>query len=114
MLDVVQALEWIRDNIAHFGGDPSNVTIFGESGGGGKVGTLMCMPSAHGLQAGRLDQGILFSSISDFLCFFSVMQASGGGITDIFSHFQLFAGSSLPPERGEFPALPTKYLLISF
>ena len=49
MLDVVQALEWIRDNIAHFGGDPSNVTIFGESGGGGKVGTLMCMPSAHGL-----------------------------------------------------------------
>lgn len=49
MLDVVQALEWIRDNIAHFGGDPSNVTIFGESGGGGKVCTLMCMPSAHGL-----------------------------------------------------------------
>jgi len=49
MLDIVQALEWIRDNIAHFGGDPQNVTIFGESGGGGKVGTLMCMPSARGL-----------------------------------------------------------------
>ena len=49
MMDIVTALEWVRDNIASFGGDPSNVTIFGESGGGGKVGTLMCMPSAKGL-----------------------------------------------------------------
>jgi para-nitrobenzyl esterase len=49
MLDVVKALEWIKNNIGNFGGDPSNVTIFGESGGGGKVGTLMCMPSAKGL-----------------------------------------------------------------
>ena len=49
MLDAVQALDWVRDNIANFGGDPNNVTIFGESGGGGKVGTLMCMPKAKGL-----------------------------------------------------------------
>lgn len=49
MMDIVTALEWVRDNISAFGGDPSNVTIFGESGGGGKVGTLMCMPSAKGL-----------------------------------------------------------------
>ena len=49
MLDVVQALQWIQENIRQFGGDPSNVTIFGESGGGGKVGTLLCMPSARGL-----------------------------------------------------------------
>ena len=49
MLDAVQALEWVRDNIAQFGGDPNNVTIFGESGGGGKVGTLLCMPAAKGL-----------------------------------------------------------------
>jgi len=49
MLDIVKALEWINKNIENFGGDPSNVTIFGESGGGGKVGTLMCMPSAKGL-----------------------------------------------------------------
>ncbi len=49
MLDVVQALQWIQRNIRQFGGDPSNVTIFGESGGGGKVGTLLCMPAAQGL-----------------------------------------------------------------
>ena len=49
MLDVVQALQWVRDNIAKFGGDPNNVTIFGESGGGGKVGTLLNMPPAKGL-----------------------------------------------------------------
>jgi len=49
MLDAVAALEWVRDNIAQFGGDPTNVTIFGESGGGGKVGTLLCMPRARRL-----------------------------------------------------------------
>ncbi|MFW6327371.1 MAG: carboxylesterase/lipase family protein [Bacteroidota bacterium] len=49
MLDIVKALEWVKNNIEDFGGDPSNVTILGESGGGGKVGTLMCMPAADGL-----------------------------------------------------------------
>ncbi len=49
MLDIVQALEWVRDNISGFGGDPGNVTIFGQSGGGGKVSTLMAMPAARGL-----------------------------------------------------------------
>lgn len=48
-LDLVAALEWVRDNIANFGGDPGNVTIFGQSGGGGKVSSLMAMPSAKGL-----------------------------------------------------------------
>src|SRR6266852_3962870 len=49
MLDLVAALTWVRDNIAAFGGDPANVTIFGESGGGAKVSVLMAMPAAHGL-----------------------------------------------------------------
>jgi len=48
-LDLVLALEWIRDNIAEFGGDPSRVLIFGQSGGGAKCATLMATPVAHGL-----------------------------------------------------------------
>jgi para-nitrobenzyl esterase len=49
MLDIVASLRWVRDNIAQFGGDPGNVTIFGQSGGGGKVSTLLAMPAAKGL-----------------------------------------------------------------
>ncbi len=49
MLDVVAALEWVRDTISAFGGDPGNVTVFGESGGGAKTATLLAMPKARGL-----------------------------------------------------------------
>ncbi len=49
MLDIAAALEWVRDNIARFGGDPGKVMIFGESGGGGKVASMLAMPRAKGL-----------------------------------------------------------------
>jgi para-nitrobenzyl esterase len=49
MLDLLAALEWVKANISQFGGDPDNVTIFGQSGGGGKVCILMQMPGAKGL-----------------------------------------------------------------
>ena len=49
MMDIVLALKWVRTNIAHFGGDPNTVMIFGQSGGGRKVETLLAMPSAKGL-----------------------------------------------------------------
>ncbi len=49
VLDMVKALEWVRDNIEAFGGDPNTVMIFGESGGGAKVSTLMNTPAAEGL-----------------------------------------------------------------
>lgn len=49
MLDIVDALQWVRRNISNFGGDPDKVLIFGHSGGGAKVATLMAMPEAAGL-----------------------------------------------------------------
>jgi para-nitrobenzyl esterase len=49
IMDLVASLEWVRDNIAAFGGDPGNVTIFGQSGGGGKTTTLLGAPAARGL-----------------------------------------------------------------
>ena len=49
VLDLVAALEWVREHAARFGGDPGNVTIFGQSGGGGKVCALLAMPGARGL-----------------------------------------------------------------
>lgn len=67
-LDLIAALEWIRDNIEGFGGDPENVTLFGQSGGGVKVWSLLQMPEADGLfhkgiiESGVVDPGI-FSAI---------------------------------------------------
>lgn len=49
MLDIVAALQWVRDNIERFGGNPDTVTVFGQSGGGSKVSTLLGMPAARGL-----------------------------------------------------------------
>lgn len=66
MLDIVAALQWVRDNIAGFGGDPNVVTIFGQSGGGGKVSALMAMPSANGLfHRAIVESGSLLQGISD-------------------------------------------------
>ena len=58
-------LEWVRDNAACFGGDPGRVTIFGESGGGGKVMTLMTMPRAAGLFARAICQSGTLAWLSE-------------------------------------------------
>ncbi len=64
-LDIVAALRWIKDNIAEFGGDAANVTLFGQSGGGGKVTTLMAMPQAAGLFHRAIAQsGLAFKAIT--------------------------------------------------
>lgn len=63
LLDIVMALEWIQENIAAFGGDPNNVTIFGESGGGAKVMALLTCPAAEGLFHKAVNEsGIMDSS----------------------------------------------------
>ena len=59
MADLVECLRWVKRNVIHFGGDPDNVTIFGQSGGGGKVEALMQIPEAAGL----FQKGILMSSL---------------------------------------------------
>ncbi len=62
MLDIVKAMQWINHNIEKFGGNPADVTILGESGGGGKVGTIMCMPAAKGLfQKAVIQSGTLIN-----------------------------------------------------
>jgi para-nitrobenzyl esterase len=69
--DLVASLRWVRDNIENFGGDPERVTIFGQSGGGGKTTTLMAMPSAEGLfhrsiaQSGSAFRGTTADDASD-------------------------------------------------
>jgi para-nitrobenzyl esterase len=60
IIDMKTALEWVKTNIANFGGDPDNVTIFGQSGGGAKVNTLMAMPSAKGLFHKAINQSGAF------------------------------------------------------
>ena len=56
VMDLVAALEWVKNNIASFGGDPANVTLFGQSGGGAKILTLMAVPAAKGLFHKAIEQ----------------------------------------------------------
>ncbi|MCI0158065.1 carboxylesterase family protein [Leifsonia shinshuensis] len=65
MQDIVSMLQWVRDNAASFGGDPGNVTIYGQSGGGGKVSCLLSMPSAQGLFHKAVVQSGSFADILD-------------------------------------------------
>ncbi len=65
LLDLVEALKWVRDNIASFGGDPNNVTIFGQSGGGDKVATLLQCPPADGLfHRAVIESGVIKGSMA--------------------------------------------------
>lgn len=66
MDDIIAALQWIHDNIARFGGDPANVTLFGQSGGGAKITTLLQMPAADGLFAKGINMsGVIGPVLAD-------------------------------------------------
>ncbi len=85
LLDLVAALRWLQANIAAFGGDPANVTIFGESGGGGKVSALLAMPTAKGL----FHKAIVMSGSS--LEVLSA-QAADAAAAQVFAYFKLQPG----------------------
>jgi len=99
MLDLVLALEWVRDNVAEFGGNPHNVTIFGQSGGGAKCATLMAMPSARGL----------FHRVITM----SGQQITASRVTTATAHaLQLLDALGLPRERvAELKTLPMEQLM---
>ncbi len=63
--DIIAALQWVHDNIAAFGGDPANVTVFGQSGGGGKVTTLLQTPAADGLYAKGINMSGVIGLLAD-------------------------------------------------
>ncbi len=86
VLDLAAALEWVRDNIANFGGDPANVTVFGESGGGAKVSTLLAMPAGKGL----FHKAIIQSGAS--------VKANDAAGATALAHL-LLKELDLPPER---------------
>jgi para-nitrobenzyl esterase len=115
MLDLVAGLEWVRDNIARFGGDPHNVMIYGESGGGAKVSTLLAMPAAQGLfhraaiQSGAWLRGVpreqATASAKALLDELGISAARLDDIQQIPAERLLSARSGmmlpLPPRRGE-------------
>ena len=98
-LDLISALEWVRDNIGAFGGDPARVMVFGQSGGGAKIATLMAMPEADGL----------FHSAATM----SGQQVTASGPTNAWRRMQAFmAELGLEPGDTEaLLALPTERLV---
>ena len=90
MMDIVDALEWIQDNIAAFGGDPDNVTVFGQSGGGAKVLALMSSPYAEGL----FDKGIVQSGATETMgVVFNSQEASTALTENILDILGITAGN---------------------
>jgi para-nitrobenzyl esterase len=98
-LDLVLALGWVRDNIAAFGGDPRRVTVFGQSGGGAKIATLMAMPAA----AGRFHRAITMSG----------QQVTASGPLHATHRMQLFldALKLRPADAAQLTTLPTERLV---
>ena len=96
MLDIVAALEWIRDNIANFGGDPGNVTIMGQSGGGAKVCLLTAMPSARGL----FHKAVVLSGAS--------VRAAEKDYTEKLGSYVLKEAGLTPAQIGKLQEMPWK------
>ena len=98
-LDMIASLQWVRDNIERFGGDPRNVTIFGQSGGGGKVSTLLATPAARGL----FHRAIVMSGAAVRL---NTRERAGKLAEAVLKHLNL-----TPAQLGELQTMPFKQVI---
>jgi para-nitrobenzyl esterase len=101
-LDLIQALKWVRDNIANFGGDPTNVTLFGESGGGAKISALLAMPGAKGLFRRAIIESGSFRSVR-------TMDTAAEGADRFLKQLKLSAS-----QLGQLQTLPAAQLLAAY
>ncbi len=104
--DIIASLKWIRENIAAFGGDPGNVTVFGQSGGGAKVTTLLQSPAADGLYAkGIVMSGVIGPVLAD-------AEGSGKDIAEaVMKEMGLKSAGEL--EKADYAAFARAYLKVS-
>jgi len=118
--DLVAALQWVHDNISNFGGDPNTVTIDGQSGGGGKVSTLMAMPSAAGLFQRAIVQSGSTLTTGDpeaskaaglkFIKALGITPEEADKLND-FTYEELVAASRKAGRGGGGPTLDGKYIV---
>ncbi len=107
--DIVAALEWVRDNIRSFGGDPDNVTLFGESAGANAVTTLMCVPSARGLFA----RAIAESSPAEAVYDAEVTERWGADFVELLARQLGSAPPATPAEAAALLASATMQQLVA-